>query len=143
MHSYIGVASPPMAAQSIYIMTELFYPELSYTIVGICFNAQNYIGRFAKEKRYGDFIERELTKKNIMFIRECPIPKTNDRIDFLIDNKIIIELKSKRYILKTDYYQIQKYLHSLDIKLALLINFQNRHLKPIRIVKIDKNKYSS
>jgi GxxExxY protein len=116
-------------------MSELFYPELSYSIVGICFNAQNKLGRFAREAQYGDFIENELTEKHIKFEREFPIPETDDRIDFLIENTIVVELKSKRYILKTDYYQAQRYLHLMSLKLALLVNFQNRHLKPIRIIK--------
>ena len=119
-------------------MSELYFPELSYLIVGICFNAQNKLGRFAREAQYGDFIENELAEKNIKYVREYPIPGTKDRVDFLIDKKIIVELKSKRYILKKDYSQIQRYLHALDIKLSLLVNFQNRHLRPIRIVKNDR-----
>ncbi len=119
-------------------MSELYFPELSYTLVGICFDAQNKLGRFAREAQYGDFIETGLMEKHIKFIREYPIPRTNDRADFFVDSKIIVELKSKRYILKKDYFQIQRYLHALDIKLALLINFQNRYLKPIRIVKNDR-----
>jgi GxxExxY protein len=119
-------------------MSELFYPELSYIITGICFGAQNELGRFVKEKRYGDFIEQKLINKNIKFLRECPVPGTPDRLDFLVENKIIIELKHRRYLLKKDYHQIQRYLHAMNIKLALLVNFQNRYLKPIRIVKNDK-----
>jgi GxxExxY protein len=119
-------------------MTELFYPELSYIIVGICFNAQNKLGRFAREVQYGDLVEQELKNERISFVREYLIHKTNDRVDFLIDNKIIVELKSKRYILKKDYYQTQRYLHLMNIKLALLVNFQNRHLKPLRIIKSDR-----
>jgi len=38
--------------------------------------------------------------------------------------------------LKTDYYQTQRYLHALNKNLALLINFRNRYLKPIRVIKI-------
>jgi GxxExxY protein len=119
-------------------MSELYFPELSYTLVGICFNAQNKLGRFAREAQYGDFIENELVEKKIVYAREYPVPKMNDRVDFMVDNKIIVELKSKRYILKKDYLQIQRYLHALDIKLSLLVNFQNRHLKPLRIVKTDR-----
>jgi GxxExxY protein len=96
------------------------------------------LGRFAREAQYGDFIENELTEKKIRFEREFPVPGTDDRIDFLIANTIVVELKSKRYILKTDYYQAQRYLHLINLKLCLLVNFQNRHLKPIRIVKNEK-----
>jgi len=46
-------------------------------------------------------------------------------------------VKAKPLILKNDYYQTQRYLQALNIKLALLINFRNRYLKPIRVIKID------
>ena len=58
-------------------------------------------------------------------------------IDFIIDDKIIIELKAKKIILKDDYYQTQRYLHALNKKLALLVNFRNRYLKPIRVINAD------
>ena len=116
-------------------MSELFYPKLSYAITGICFDAQNQLGRFAKEKFYGDHIEQELINKHIPYVREFPVRKTDDRIDFLIDGTVIVELRSKRYLLKEDYYQTQRYLHLMNLKLALLINFQNRHLKPSRIIR--------
>ena len=39
---------------------ELIYPELSYAINGICFTVQNELGRFAREKQYGDAIATRL-----------------------------------------------------------------------------------
>jgi GxxExxY protein len=116
-------------------MTELLHPKLSYIITGICFDAQNKLGRFAKERQYANWISQALANKQIPFVCEYRIPRTNDRVDFLIDEKIIVELKSKRYLLKTDYYQTQRYLCLTNLYLALLINFQNRHLKPLRILR--------
>jgi GxxExxY protein len=119
-------------------MSELYFPELSYLITGICFRAHNSLGRYAKEHQYGNHIEQALSESGVPFIREFPIAGTRDRIDFLIDNKVIVELKSKRYMLKADYFQTQRYLHLADIRLALLINFRNRHLRPIRIIKSER-----
>lgn len=56
------------------------------------------------------------------------------RIDFFIDNKIVLELKCKRVITKEDYYQIKRYLNVLDERLGLLVNFRDRYLKPRRIL---------
>jgi len=123
---------------------KLIYPELSYFITGICFEAHNELGRYSREKQYGDLIEKKLIVVHIPYKREYNIKNTGNIIDFLIDNKIIIELKSKRFISRDDYYQIQRYLQILNIKLGMIINFRNRYLKPIRIIRIDtdiKNKF--
>jgi len=124
--------------------SKLIYPELSYLLTGICFEVHNQLGRFAREKQYGDLLETKLKEMKIPYIREFRIGETGNTIDFLIDNKIILELKVKPLILKEDYYQTQRYLQALNIKLGLLINFRNRYLKPARVIKIDtdtKNKF--
>ena len=119
------------------VSEKVIYPALSYAITGICFDAHNTIGRFAKEKTYGDFIEDALEAKNIPYERELFISSTNDRIDFIVHDSIILEIKAKELIAKTDFYQTQRYLRALNKKLALLVNFRNRYLKPIRVLNSD------
>lgn len=123
---------------------KLVYPELSYLITGICFNVHNRLGRFSREKQYADELEKELINSKVNYQKEFDILDTGNKVDFLINNQIIIELKAKKFILKEDYYQIQRYLQAANIKLGLIINFQNRYLKPIRVIKIEtgnKGKY--
>ena len=123
---------------------KIIYPELSYLITGICFNTHNELNRFSREKQYGDLIEKKLKEIKIPYKRELSISESGNIVDFLIDNKIIIELKAKRIITKEDYYQLQRYLQVLNIKLGIIVNFREKYLVPKRVVKIDtdnKNKF--
>jgi len=119
---------------------QLIYPELSYIITGICFSAHNELGRYSREKQYGDLIEKKLRGAKISYKRELAIGNSNNIVDFLIDYKIILEIKAKRIITKEDYFQLQRYLQASKIKLGILINFRDKYIKPTRVIRIDTNK---
>lgn len=126
------------------ISEKIFYPQLSYVITGILFAVHNELGQYAREKQYGDLVEKKLKVAKISYKRELSISDSGNIVDFLIDNKIIIELKSTKAITSEHYRQIQNYLQQTNIKLGMLVNFRNKYLKPIRIIKIEtknKNKY--
>jgi len=119
----------------------LIYPELSYTLTGLLFETQNELGRFCNEKQYGDLLEKKLVGSKLIFEREFKLEKFfqdekagRNIVDFLIENKIIIELKCKRVIERCDYYQLQRYLKAANLKLGLLVNFREKYLKPRRTI---------
>ena len=122
---------------------KVIYPEISFRIVKILFSAHNKLGRFCREKQYGDYIELALTEDKIVFEREKNLPiekvklSATNKADFIIDSKIVLEIKSKPIIERQDYEQIQRYLQAGNFKLGLLVNFRNRYLKPIRVIKKD------
>ncbi len=67
--------------------------------------------------QYCNAIEELLKKNNISYKREFSLKSDNDliknnrnRVDFLIENKIIIEVKAKRFIGRDEYNQAQRYL---------------------------------
>jgi len=117
--------------------SKIIYKDLSYQLVGILYKVHDELGRFAKEKNYGDLFEKILKDKNIKYEREKLISKTGNEInkaDFVIDNKIIIEFKAKPVITKEDYYQVKRYLEFANLKLGLLVNFSHNYLNPKRIL---------
>ena len=119
------------------VSMKVIYPELSYKIVGILFEAHKELGHYAREKQYGDFIEKRFKEISLPYKRELLISNTGNILDFLIDDKIIIELKSVREISKEYYRQLQNYLQQTNMGLGILVNFRTPRLKPIRILKID------
>jgi len=122
---------------------KIIHKELSYRITGLLFEVHNALGRFCREKQYGDALEDLLKKDNIIYNREKSQPieiidnKETNKVDFIIDNAIVVELKAKEGIVKEDYRQIQRYLQASGKKLGLLVNFNSKFLRPIRIIRID------
>lgn len=117
--------------------SDLIYPRLSYLVTGICFRIHNKLKRYCREKQYGDLLEKEFNKESIKYEREYFVKDSGNIVDFIVEDKIVLELKAKKIITRDDYYQVQRYLQSTNLKLALLINFRNKYLKPIRIIRID------
>lgn len=117
---------------------KIIYPELSYKTTGLLFNVHNELGKYAKEKHYGDLLEQKFKEANLDFVREISIGNSGNILDFIVDGKIAVELKTARLILKEHYRQIQNYLQQTGLKLGFLVNFRDEFLKPIRIIRIDR-----
>lgn len=123
---------------------EIFFPELSYEIVGILYKVHDDLGRFCRKRQYCDAIERMLKSKNISYQREVLLNKKEDnfptnKADFVIENSMVLEIKAKTSIEKGDYSQIRRYLGHGGFKLGLLVNFKNKYIKPIRILNSEIN----
>lgn len=118
--------------------------DLSYKINGLCYKVHNELGRFCREKQYSDKLEEVLKLNNILYKREFEISKLTDSpngniVDFIIEDKIILDLKAKKFITKEDYYQMLRYLKAANVQLGMIVNFRNTFLKPRRVVN---NEYS-
>jgi GxxExxY protein len=122
-------------------LSKIIYPELSYKLTGLCYEVQGQLGRFCSEKQYADALEVLLKKSGLVFQREkfISIKFGEESIqgmfpDFLVENSIVLDLKAKKFITKDDYNQMMKYLHLLNKKLGLIVNFRSTYLKPKRIL---------
>ncbi len=120
-------------------INELVEKDLSYKITGICFKVHNEHGRFLTEKQYCDALANELLNSGILFVRE-PSLDTSDRVikigrpDFVIEEKIILDAKAKKFVTKEDYEQMMKYLTLTKKRLGLIVNFHNTYLRPKRVL---------
>jgi len=128
---------------------KLLYKELTYKIRGLLFEVHNELGSYCNEKQYGDSFEFKLKKGNYQYIREYVLPvffdgehKNRNRVDFIIDNQLVIEFKTVPALSREHYFQCQRYLKSLDLDLALLINFRPKYLMIKRVLNHEKyNKF--
>lgn len=111
--------------------------ELSYAIIGCAYNVHKELGPGLLESAYESCLCYEFSNKNIEYERQKPLPiiyKNNQldcgyRIDILVENKIIIELKTVETILPIHTAQIMTYLKLSHKHLGLLLNFYNINLQ--------------
>jgi len=120
---------------------EVIYKELSYKIVGLLFKAHKDLGRYRNEKQYSDYFETLSQNNQMAYIREYRFydqqygqNKVRCIADFIIENKIILEFKSKDFATNEDYYQLQRYLVTLNLRLGIIVNFRDRRLTPKRVI---------
>jgi GxxExxY protein len=104
------------------------------------------LGRYRNERQYTDALEFIFKENKIRYLREKFLPisfegeKPNRNIpDFIIENKIVLDVKAKPFITKDDCFQLRRYLASLNKKLGLIVNFRQLYLYPKRILNSDMN----
>lgn len=123
---------------------DLIYPELSYRIVRVLFEVYNKIGPGHHEKYYQKAVSLSLKKEGLVFSEQVYTPLTfHDSkigsyfLDFLIDNKIILEIKKGDRFSKNNIEQIMSYLRIHKLKLGIIANFGREQLKFKRIVNFN------
>lgn len=122
-------------------MAELFYPDLSYKIVGILYEVYNKLGFGYQEKYYQRAVKLKLECSKIKFKKErmnrLEIEgKTIGRyfVDFVIDDKVVLELKIANDFYKKDINQVLGYLKATGLHLGILTIFTKDGLQYKRIV---------
>ena len=105
--------------------------EIARMAVNICFGIHKKYGPGLFETVYEEIFCYELTKTGLQFYRQHPVPLVHEQIkmqagfraDIIIENRVVIELKSIETIAPVHYKQVQTYLKLTGCKLGLLVNF--------------------
>jgi len=101
------------------------------TVINCAIDVHRALGPGLLESAYDACLAHELTLRDIPFRRQVPVPVAfkgirldcGYRVDFVIDDEILVELKSVDHLLPLHQAQVITYLKLLDVSQALLINF--------------------
>jgi GxxExxY protein len=120
----------------------LINEDLTYQIIGCCMEVHANLGKGFNEIVYKDAIEYEFNQKNILFKREKEFKiKYKNFIlshsyfaDFVVFDKIILEIKAIETITSGHIKQTLNYLAASGFKIGLIINFGEDSLKHKRVI---------
>ncbi len=127
--------------------TELKYKDITEKIIGASFEVHKFLGNGFPEVIYQRALAYELTQCGLAFEREIeqdiyyknlPDPIGKRRADFVVDGKIIVELKALGQLEDAHLAQALNYLKAYKLEVGLLINFGSKSLTFKRLILTSK-----
>lgn len=123
-------------------MHDLIFKEEAFRIIGACFEVYNELGKGYNEVVYKDALEIEFKVQKIPYSRESKfeipykgyILNRYYNADFVVFDKIILEVKAIEMLTISHKKQTINYLAASKLKLGILANFGEDSLKYQRIV---------
>ena len=111
--------------------------DLSYKIIGLALELHTHVGPGLLESTYENALAYDLREAGLEVKQQVPMPfvykhikmDIGYRIDLLVENKVILEVKSVEGLAPVHYAQLLTYLKLSQLKLGLLINFNCKFLK--------------
>ena len=105
--------------------------EISYEIRGAIFNVYNNLGPGLLESAYEGALGFEFGRRGLFYAKQVPLAMQYEsiqldicyRLDFLVEDKVIIEIKSVESLLNVHHKQLITYLKLSGHKLGILVNF--------------------
>jgi GxxExxY protein len=123
-------------------MVDLIHGELSYKVIGILYQVYNVIGPGFQEKYYQKAIAKVFEKKGVPFLEQVKVNLDINGvmigryyIDFVVDQRIVLEIKSKSSFSLKDIKQVLGYLKKSRLEVGLLAAFSSEGLKIKRILR--------
>lgn len=120
--------------------TEIIYPELSYKIMQAVFAVHNELGPGYLERVYKEALVFELQDRGFQVSQQYPIQifyrgqqVGTHRLDLVVEDKFILELKAVADLLPIFKQQVRSYLKSSGLRLGILVNFGTKRIQSTRI----------
>jgi GxxExxY protein len=118
-----------------------YYQELSEKIIGVMFETYNQEGYGFREKYYEDVAAEKLKESNVGFHKQKLVKLVSKtgrghyrKVDFDIEDKMVVELKVAKKFVKEHFDQVNEYLKALDYRLGLLVVFTPEKVLIRRVV---------
>ena len=119
----------------LFIMTDFKYGEITEKILGAAFRVHGTLGNGFQEVIYQRALQLEFNVEGIEYSREFEMPIFyldqqigTRRVDFLVDNKISVELKAVIKLEDVHFAQAMNYLEAYNLEIGLLINFGSKRM---------------
>ncbi len=126
------------------IYMKYYKSDITEKIIKCAFKVHNNLGNGFQEVVYQRALAQEFKKEVLVFEREkeMTIYYGNQeigrrRVDFLVDEDIMVELKAVTELKRVHSAQAINYIEAYNVKLALLINFGSRRVEIRRFIKSD------
>ncbi|WP_339610280.1 GxxExxY protein [uncultured Planktosalinus sp.] len=111
--------------------------ELSYKVIGIALELHKKVGPGLLESAYENALAYDLEEAGLGVKQQVPLPfyykeikmEVGYRVDIIVENKLIVEIKSLENLAPVHFSQLLTYLKLSEKRLGLLINFNTKILK--------------
>lgn len=128
--------------------SHLQYSDITGKIIGAAFEVHGFLGNGFQEVIYQRALAYELSQLDLAFEREInqeifykdlPRPIGTRRADFVVEGKILVELKAVATLEPVHYAQVLNYLRAYRLEVGLLLNFGSKSLVLKRLVLSQKH----
>ena len=117
------------------------FEELSNQIIGAAIRVHKELGPGFLESIYEEALKVELSQNGLDFasqmeiqIKYLEVPVGLHRLDLLVQNEVIVELKAVKELADIHFAQLRSYLKATGMKVGLLLNFSKPTLEVRRVV---------
>jgi GxxExxY protein len=124
-------------------MEELKHKDITEKIIGASFEVHKFLGNGFQEVIYQRALAYEMRKYNLNFVREIEQniyykdllePIGTRRADFVVEGKVLVELKAHKELEDVHLAQVLNYLKAYRLEIGLLINFGAKSLEYKRLI---------